>query len=86
MAGSQGPDSEPVWLEFADVLELYAAIIGCTTRRALDQLRDRAGLESALGRPLPLRRAESDGRKSGREARAHRGQQASVNATDSLRL
>ena len=51
MAGSRGPENEPVWLEFADALDLYAAIIGCTTQQAVDQLRDRAGLESALGRP-----------------------------------
>ena len=51
MAGSQGPENELVWLEPADALELYAAIIGCTTEQAVDQLRDRAGLESALGRP-----------------------------------
>ena len=37
----EGP--EPVYLELADALELYAP--------AADQLRDRAGLESALGRP-----------------------------------
>jgi death-on-curing protein len=51
VAGSLGPENEPVWLEFADALELYAAIIGCTTEEAADQLRDRTGLESALGRP-----------------------------------
>jgi hypothetical protein len=50
VAGSQVPENEPVWLELVDALELYAAI-GCTTRQAVDQLRDRAGLESALGRP-----------------------------------
>jgi len=43
--------AEPVYLEFADALELYAAIVGGTTGQAADQLRDRAGLESALGRP-----------------------------------
>lgn len=42
---------EPVHLELVDVLELYAAIIGGTVTQAADQLRDRAGLESALGRP-----------------------------------
>lgn len=30
---------------------MYAAIIGGTTGQASDQLRDQAGLESALGRP-----------------------------------
>ena len=43
--------AEPVYLEFSDALELYAAIVGGTTVQAADQLRDRAGLESALGRP-----------------------------------
>jgi death-on-curing protein len=43
--------AEPVYLEFADALELYAAIVGGTTGQAADQLRDPAGLESALGRP-----------------------------------
>lgn len=44
-------ENEPVYIELADALELYAAIIGGTTGQAADQLRDRAGLESALGRP-----------------------------------
>lgn len=44
-------ESEPVYIELADALELYAAIIGGTTGQAADQLRDQAGLESALGRP-----------------------------------
>jgi len=43
--------NEPVYIELADALELYAAIIGGTTGQAADQLRDQAGLESALGRP-----------------------------------
>jgi death-on-curing protein len=43
--------AEPVYLELADALELYAAIVGGTSAQAADQLRDRAGLESALGRP-----------------------------------
>ena len=44
-------ENEPVYIELADALELYAAIIGGTTGQASDQLRDQAGLESALGRP-----------------------------------
>jgi death-on-curing protein len=44
-------ESEPVYLELVDALELYAAIIGGTAGQAADQLRDQAGLESALGRP-----------------------------------
>jgi death-on-curing family protein len=42
--------AEPVYLEFADTLELYAAIVGGTAAEAADQLRDPAGLESVLGR------------------------------------
>ena len=44
-------EGEPVYLEFTDALELYAAIIGGTVTQAADQLRNRTGLESALGRP-----------------------------------
>lgn len=44
-------ESEPVYLELVDALELYAAIIGGTLGQAADHLRDQAGLESALGRP-----------------------------------
>jgi death on curing protein len=44
-------ENEPIYIELADALEFYAAIIGGTTRQAADQLRDQAGLESALGRP-----------------------------------
>lgn len=44
-------ESEPVYLELVDALELYAAIVGGTTRQASDQLRDQAGLEGALARP-----------------------------------
>lgn len=45
-------ESEAVYLDFADALELYAAIMGATAEQAADQLRDRPGLESALRRPL----------------------------------
>ncbi len=44
-------ENEPVYIELADALELYAAITGGTVGQAADQLRDQAGLESALGRP-----------------------------------
>jgi len=44
-------ENEPVYIELADALEFYAAIIGGTTGQAADQLRDQAGLENALGRP-----------------------------------
>ncbi len=44
-------ENEPVYIEFADALEFYAAIIGGTVGQAANQLRDQAGLESALGRP-----------------------------------
>lgn len=49
--GLEPGEGEPVYLEFADALELYATIIGGTVIQAGDQLRDRAGLEGALGRP-----------------------------------
>lgn len=42
---------EPLYLEFADALELYAAIIGGTPAQAADQLRDQGALEGALARP-----------------------------------
>ncbi|MGH2763425.1 MAG: type II toxin-antitoxin system death-on-curing family toxin [Thermoleophilaceae bacterium] len=42
---------EPIYLELADTLELYAAIIDATPERAADYLRDRGALEGALGRP-----------------------------------
>jgi hypothetical protein len=51
-------DDEPVYLEFADALELYAAIIGATVTQAGDQLRNRSGLESALARPRSYARYE----------------------------
>jgi hypothetical protein len=44
-------EAEPIHLELADVLELYAAIIGGTVMEAGNQLRDRSGLEGALARP-----------------------------------
>lgn len=48
-AGVEG--SEPVYLELVDALELYAAIVGGTAGQGTNQLRDQAGLESALERP-----------------------------------
>jgi death-on-curing protein len=42
---------EPIHLEVADAIELYAAIIGGTPQQAADQLRDQGALEGALGRP-----------------------------------
>jgi len=47
----EAADGEPVCLELADALELYAAIIAGTVTQARDQLRDPAGLQGALGRP-----------------------------------
>lgn len=44
-------EGEPIYLEFADALELYAAIVDGTVEQAGDQLRNRDGLESALARP-----------------------------------
>lgn len=46
----EAADEEPIYLEFADALELYAAIVGGTLAQAGDQLRDQAGLRSALSR------------------------------------
>lgn len=48
---AQSGEFEPVYLTLADVLELHALIIGATATEAADQLRNRAGLESALARP-----------------------------------
>lgn len=48
----EASDADLVYLELIDALELYAAILGCTTSQAGDQLRDRAGLQGALARPL----------------------------------
>jgi death-on-curing protein len=42
---------EPIYLELADALQLYAAIIGGSLAQAADQLRDQAALEGALARP-----------------------------------
>ncbi|MGB7589286.1 MAG: type II toxin-antitoxin system death-on-curing family toxin [Solirubrobacterales bacterium] len=42
---------EPIYLELADALELYAAIIGGAPAQAADQLRDQGALEGALARP-----------------------------------
>jgi death-on-curing protein len=51
MAEGRSGEFEPVYLTLADVLELHALIIGVTAAEAADQLRDHAGLESALARP-----------------------------------
>jgi death-on-curing protein len=48
---SEADELESIYLTIEDVLELYAAIIGGTTSQASDQLRNRPGLESAIGRP-----------------------------------
>jgi death-on-curing protein len=50
MAEGQSGEFEPVYLALADVLELHALIIGATAAEAADQLRNRAGLESAIAR------------------------------------
>lgn len=42
---------EPIYLELADALQLYAAIIGGTLAQVADQLRDQGALEGALSRP-----------------------------------
>jgi death-on-curing protein len=51
MAEGQPGEIEPVYLTLGDVLELHALIIGATAAEAADQLRNEAGLESALARP-----------------------------------
>lgn len=51
MVEGQSGEFEPVYLTLADVLELHALIIGATSAEAADQLRNRAGLESAIARP-----------------------------------
>ncbi len=50
--GEDAAPGEQVYLDVDDALALYAAIIGGTDQQAADQLRDRAGLQGALGRPL----------------------------------
>jgi death-on-curing protein len=44
-------ENEPIYLELVDAVELYGLIIGASAVKAADQLRDQAGLESALARP-----------------------------------
>ncbi len=51
MVEGQSGEFEPVYLTLADVLGLHALIIGATAAEAADQLRNRAGLESAIARP-----------------------------------
>jgi death on curing protein len=51
MVEGQPGDFELVYLTLTDVLELHALIIDATATEAADQLRNRAGLESALARP-----------------------------------
>ncbi len=44
-------NTEPViYLTIDDVLGLYASLFACSVEEAVDQLRSRAGLESALAR------------------------------------
>ena len=51
MAEGQAGEIAPVYLTLTDVLELYGLIIGAGADEAADQLRNRAGLESAIARP-----------------------------------
>jgi death-on-curing protein len=51
MAEDQPGEIEPVYLTLEDVLGLHALIIRGTPAEAVDQLRNREGLESALARP-----------------------------------
>jgi len=50
--GEHARAGDHIYPDVHDALTLYAAIIGGTDQQAADQLRDRAGLEGALGRPL----------------------------------
>jgi hypothetical protein len=49
---SADPPEEVVYLDVADALEIFGAIIGGTATQAADQLRDRAALAGALARPI----------------------------------
>ncbi len=51
MAGGLSGEIEPVYLTLADILKLHALIIDATAAEAVDQLRNRAGLEGAIARP-----------------------------------
>lgn len=51
MVEGQSGEFEPVYLTLGNILELHALIIGATVAEAADQLRNRAGLESAIARP-----------------------------------
>jgi hypothetical protein len=51
MAEGQPGGIEPIYLTLEDVLELHALIVDATAVEAADQLRNKAGLESALARP-----------------------------------
>jgi hypothetical protein len=48
---SEADDLKSIYLTIEDVLGLYAAIIGGSATQASNQLRNRPGLESAIGRP-----------------------------------
>lgn len=51
MTEGQPGEIEPVYLTLGDVLELHALINVATPNKAANQLRNKAGLESALARP-----------------------------------
>jgi death on curing protein len=51
MAEGLSGEIEPVYLTLADILKLHALIIDATAAEAVDQLRNRAGLEGAIARP-----------------------------------
>jgi hypothetical protein len=52
----QDAPDDPVYLSFADALEIYAAIICATAAQAADYLRSRGALEAPLGRPASYAR------------------------------
>lgn len=51
MAEGLSGEIEPVYLTLADILKLHVLIIDATAAEAVDQLRNRAGLEGAIARP-----------------------------------
>jgi death-on-curing protein len=51
MPEKQPGETEPVYLDLEDALTLYGLVIGATAAEAVDHLRNREGLQSALARP-----------------------------------
>lgn len=51
MEGEEPDETELVYLTLSDALDLYTLIIGASASEAVDQLRNRDGLQGALVRP-----------------------------------